>query len=135
MPVSSSSTQSQSIQRSRSNVRESLSNAKNTVYKSAEARRNSFKFNFFPSAAELVSVSSRAIMITTTGTGVADLAVLGLTRNTSVLVCSNESDALLEADAVAMASRHDTGEVRIACLSMPAAGVIERARLSGGLNV
>ena len=119
MPVSSSSTQSQSIQRSRSNVRESLSNAKNTVYKSAEARRNSFKFNFFPSAAELISVSSRAITITTTGTGVADSAVLGL--NTSVLVNSNESDALLEADAVAMASRHNAGEV---CLSVPAEGAI-----------
>lgn len=55
---------------------ESLSSEKNSVKSSAGARRNSFKLSFLPNAPEFVSVSSRAI--TTTGTGVAVLAVLGL---------------------------------------------------------
>lgn len=57
-------------------VRESLSSAKNSVNRSPAANRSSFKFNFFPIAPELVSVASRAM--TTTGMGVAVLAVLGL---------------------------------------------------------
>ena len=63
-------------------LQESLSSWKNSVRRSGDAKRSSFRFNFLPKAPEFVSVSSRAI--TTTGTGVADFAVLGL--NTSVLV-------------------------------------------------
>jgi hypothetical protein len=86
------------------NARESLSREKNSVNRSPEANRNSFKFNFFPNAVEFVSVSSRAM--TTTGTGVAVFAVLGL--NTSVLVSSK----LLGVPLVACnASRHDAGDV------------------------
>ena len=57
-------------------VHESLSSEKNSVSRSSEAKRSSFKLSFLPRAAEFASVSSRAI--TTTGTGVAVLAVLGL---------------------------------------------------------
>lgn len=58
------------------NLHEFLSSEKNSVSRSSEAKRNSFKLSFFPIAAEFVSVSSRAI--TTTGMGVAVFAVLGL---------------------------------------------------------
>lgn len=60
----------------RGDVHESLSREKNSVRRSAEANLSSFKFRAFPIAPELVSVASRAI--TTTGTGVAVFAVLGL---------------------------------------------------------
>lgn len=62
--------------RKRKHVREFLSREKNSVNRSSEARRNSFRLSFLPIAPELVSVSSRAI--TTTGTGVAVFAVFGL---------------------------------------------------------
>ena len=58
------------------NVQEFLSSEKKSVSKSSEAKRSSFKLSLFPIAVEFVSVSSRAI--TTTGTGVAVFAVLGL---------------------------------------------------------
>lgn len=60
----------------RDNIQEFLSSAKKSESRSSDANLSSFKLSFFPSADELVSVSSRAM--TTTGTGVADFAVLGL---------------------------------------------------------
>ena len=81
-----------------------MSNAKNSVNKSAGARRKSFKLNFLPKAVEFVSVSSRAM--TTTGTGDAVLAVLGL--KTSVFVSSNDFGAFSDAKS---ASRQAAGDV------------------------
>ena len=54
-------------------IREFLSNAKNSVNKSSEANLKSFNPNFFPNVPEITSVPSLAI--TTKGTGVALFAV------------------------------------------------------------
>ena len=57
-------------------AQEFLSSAKNSLSRSSDASRSSFKFSAFPMAPEFVSVSSRAM--TTTGMVVAVLAVFGL---------------------------------------------------------
>jgi len=105
--------------RERDVVRESLSREKNSDSSSSEARRSSFRLSFFPSEDELVSVASRAT--TTTGTGVALFAVLGL--NTSTLSSSNSFGAL---GVACSASLHAAGDVAGAC-STTWEGVIERA--------
>lgn len=89
------------------NARESLSNAKNSVRMSAEANRRSVRPNFLPIApiiAELVSAAADAM--TTTGTTVAVLAVLGL--YTSVLTSSKDSGM---PEVFANASFHSAGDV------------------------
>jgi len=102
------------------NARESLSREKNSDSRSPEARRSSFRLSFLPSEDELVSVSSRAT--TTTGTGVALFAVLGL--NTRTLSSSNSLGALVE--AACSASFHAAGDVAGAC-STVSEGAIDRA--------
>ena len=87
--------------------------------KSSEARRSSFKFNFFPIAPEFVSVSSRAI--TTTGTGVAVFAVFGL--YTRVFMSSKGAGADPEAIRV---SFHVAGEVVSAWLRV-VEGLMDKA--------
>ena len=87
--------------------------------RSSDASRSSFKFSFFPIAPEFVSVSSLAM--TTTGTGVAVLAVLGL--YTSVLMSSNEAGADPEASR---ASFQLAGDVVSTCV-MDAVGFMDSA--------
>ena len=89
-------------------LRESLSREKNSDSRSSEAKRSSFRLSFLPSKDELVSVSSRAT--TTTGTGVALFAVLGL--NTRTLSNSNSFGVL---GTVCSASFHAAGDVAEAC--------------------
>lgn len=85
-------------------VHESLSSAKISFNRSAFARRISFSFSSFANTDALASVSSR--VMTTTGTVVADLAVLGL--KTRVLRSSNSFGA---PDAFDNAVRHSVGDV------------------------
>lgn len=101
------------------NVRSSLSREKNSDSRSSEARRSSFRLSFLPSKDELVSVSSR--VTTTTGTGVAVFAVLGL--NTRTLSSSNSFGV---PGAACNASFHAAADVADACLTVPE-GVIDRA--------
>jgi len=103
----------------KNNIREFLSNEKNSVSKSSEANRSSFKLSFFPMAPELVSVSLRAI--TTTGTAVAVFAVFGL--YTKVLMSSNDFGADPEA---VRASFHSAGELVSAWVTV-AVGFMARA--------
>lgn len=42
------------------NTHKSLSNEKNSFNKSGEARRSSFRFNFFPTKAKFIFIASRA---------------------------------------------------------------------------
>ena len=102
----------------KSNVREFLSTEKNSLRRSSDASLSSLRFSFLPNALELVSVSSRAM--TTTGTVVAVLAVLGL--KTRVLMSSKDFGA--EGEAI-MASRQVAGEDVSACV-MVAEGVMDR---------
>ena len=100
-------------------VREFLSRAKNSDNRSSEARRSSLRLSFLPNAPEAVSVSSRAI--TTTGTGVAFFAVLGL--KTMVLINWKDFGEDVSADN---ASFQDAGEF-VALWETAAVGLIERA--------
>lgn len=100
-------------------VREFLSRAKNSDNRSPEARRSSLRLSFLPNAPEAVSVSSRTI--TTTGTGAAFFAVLGL--KTMVLISSKDFGDEVSADN---ASFQDAGEF-VAAWEIVATGLIERA--------
>ena len=100
-------------------VREFLSRVKNSDNRSSEARRSSLRLSFFPNAPDAVSVSSRAI--TTTGTGIALFAVLGL--KTMVLISSKDFGDEVSADN---ASLQDAGEF-VAAWETVTAGLIERA--------
>ena len=91
------------------NIHESLSSAKNSFRRSSEASRKSLSLSSLLRATEFISVSSRAT--TTTGTGVAFLAVLGL--KTRVFVSSKVWGA--DGFAVERLDRHFAGESETAC--------------------